>query len=274
MPLHRMRALVQRVGRSFGITLRRRGPTRFMVITRGRTGSNLLLSLLRTHPEIRVEGEVIGEYKLRQPERKREVVELGPVPHVQRCLEGTDSATVIGFKILYYQVERSYEQKWGVDELWDVMQYVRSQRDIRVIHLKRRNRLRTLISIRVAALTKEYTRSGDGANPPEEVTVRLTPEECEEEFQRIGEWERRYDEAFADHRTLEVWYEDLAADMTAECDRVLEFLGVDRRPLTTSMKKQRRGSPAEVVENFDELRRHFEGTEYAWYFEDAGGAPD
>ncbi|CAG0940082.1 hypothetical protein BROC_00895 [Candidatus Brocadiaceae bacterium] len=40
-------------------------PTKFVVISSGRSGSNFLLSLLSSHPSIRIHGEVVGESRLR-----------------------------------------------------------------------------------------------------------------------------------------------------------------------------------------------------------------
>jgi hypothetical protein len=67
---------------------------------------------------------------------------------------------------------------------------------------------------------------------------------------------------------LEVFYENLVAEQQAECDRILDFLGVCRRPLVTQIKKQRTRPLREVIENYHELKKHFAGTEWARFFDE------
>ena len=79
-------------------------PTRFVIITRGRTGSNLLLSLLHSHPKIRVWGEVIGEDRLREKYYQNRIRTKGAVPYVKKHLERTGFESSVGIKVLYYQM--------------------------------------------------------------------------------------------------------------------------------------------------------------------------
>jgi len=243
-------------------------PTKFAVITRGRTGSNLLLSLLHSHPRVRQCGEIIGEYALQQPDLKKEILDLGPVLHVSLCFKRTGFESAVGIKVLYYQVENSYGQIWGLDGLPDVMDFLKSQQDIRIIHLKRRNRLKTLTSIHVAALTNNYREVKNQSERVDNIKISLTIDECQQEFRNIGQWEKLYDDAFQDHKILETYYENLVAERQAECDRILDFLSVRRRILTTPMKKQLKSPLSEVIDNYDMLKIHFDKTEWARFFEE------
>jgi LPS sulfotransferase NodH len=242
-------------------------PARFLILSRGRTGSNLLASLLNSHPAVRVRGEVVGEAVLRDPDQKAEVLAEGPREYVERCLDRTLFESTVGVKILYYQLERDYEETWGVPGLTDVREFLRSQPDIKVIHLKRLNRLETLASIRVAAITKEYD-SRSRSSSANHIRISLAPGDCEEEFDRIGRWERDYDEFFEDHEIFGACYETLVAKWQEEFDRILDFLGVPRRILRTSMRKQRIRHLSEIIENYEELKTRFSGTEWSAFFED------
>jgi len=268
MHLERAKAFGRRLARSVIAALPLPEPAKFAVVSRGRSGSNLLLSLLSSHARVRVCSEVIGESRLRQPCLKKQIRDLGPVAYVRRCFGRTGFESTVGIKILYYQVEEDYGQRWGVDGLPDVLDFLKSQRDIRIIHLKRRNRLKCLTSIRLAGLTKKYRETTDHAEKVDTVSITLSTDECEQEFRRVGEWEALYDRVFQDHQMLEVYYERLAAERQTECDRTLDFLGVSGRPLTTSMKKQRKSPLREVIDNYDELEEHFAGTEWARFFEE------
>lgn len=242
-------------------------PARFVIMSRGRTGSNLLSSLLRSHPAVRVHGEVVGEFVLRDPDQKAEILAVGPREYVKRCLDRALFESTIGVKFLYYQLERDYEETWGVPGLTGVGEFLRSEPDIKVIHLKRLNRLETLTSIRVAAVTKEY-QTRNRSSSANHVRISLAPGDCEEEFNRIGRWERNYDEFFKDHETFDACYETLVAKWQEEFDRILDFLGVRRRILRTSMQKQRSKHLSETIENYEELKANFSGTEWSAFFED------
>jgi hypothetical protein len=63
---------------------------------------------------------------------------------------------------------------------------------------------------------------------------------------------------------LSIEYEELCQTQ----DRVLDFIGVDRQPLTSSLHKQRSRSQSEIIENYAELKAHFENTPWRRHFLD------
>ena len=65
-----------------------------------------------------------------------------------------------------------------------------------------------------------------------------------------------------------MFYEDLINDIGAECDRMLDFLGIERTPLQTRTPRQRQQPLSEIVTNYDHLKRHFAETEWADFFEE------
>jgi LPS sulfotransferase NodH len=269
MPWQTAKAYIKRLIRSVSAALPLPGPaTKFAVICRGRTGSNLLLTLIRSHPRIFSWGEIVGEGTLQQPCLKREILSLGPAAYARRCFNRVAFESALGVKALYYQLEDEYGQRMGVSGLPEVMDFLKSQKDIKIIHLKRKNRLKTFLSIRVAELTSQYMTIEGASEKDGSISISLTPEECEQEFNLIGQWEKFYDAAFQEHERLNLYYDDLVAKRESECNRILDFLNVPRRPLTTPMQKQRKSRLSEAIENFDALKRHFAGTEWAWYFEE------
>lgn len=242
-------------------------PVKFVIVTRGRTGSNLLVSLLNSHPRIRIYGEVVGEAMMRTPSLKKELLRMGALSYVCRFFKRYGFESAAGVKFLYYQLESDYGQRWHVTGLPDIFNYLTSQNNIKVIHVKRKNRLECLASIRVAAHTNTYTVSKEAKVKSQHNTIFLSPEECEQEFELIGQWEATYDEAFLHHEKLDVYYEELVDNMQVECDRVLKFLGVEKRNLFTSFKKQQSRPLSLVVSNFYELAEKFSGTKWSKYFE-------
>jgi LPS sulfotransferase NodH len=268
MPLPRARYYGKLILNKIVAALPLPAPARFAIITRGRTGSNLLDSLLASHPRVRSRGEIVGEYMLRQPEIKKKVLTLGPALYARRCFDRTGFESVVGIKILYYQIEQRYAQKRGIERLPEVFDFLKSHEDIKIIHLKRRNRLKTFTSFRVANLINKHIEFKEHAGGDNNIRISLASDECESEFNRIGQWEKFYDHAFQGKKMLEVFYENLVAEQQAECHRILDFLGVCRRPLVTQMKKQRTRPLREVIENYDELKKHFAGTEWARFFDE------
>lgn len=266
MGLKKIKAFVKRICIAAFDTVSK--PTIFVVISRGRTGSNLLMSLLDSHPRISIRGSIIGESVMANPSRKDEIVRMGTVPYLKQCFKRTGFESAVGIKILYYQVEHVYEKRNDVRGLKDLMDFIISHQGIRIIHLKRRNRLETLTSIRVAAFTKKY-RLLDGPEKTVDATrITLSPEESEREFRQIEEWENLYGNALNGHKTLEVYYEDLSQNTATECNRIFDFLGVHSQSVNTHMQKQRRRPLEQVIENYNDLKKYFEGTEYARFFEE------
>jgi hypothetical protein len=189
MPLPRARYYGKLILNKIVAALPLPAPARFAIITRGRTGSNLLHSLLGSHPRVRAGGEIFGEYMLRQPEMKKEILTLGPALYARRCFDRTGFESAVGIKILYHQIEQPYAWNCGVEGLPEVLDFLKSQEDIKIIHLKRRNRLKTLTSRRVAKLTKKYLEYEEQAARANNIRISLTTDECESEFNSIGQWE-------------------------------------------------------------------------------------
>jgi LPS sulfotransferase NodH len=153
---------------------------------------------------------------------------------------------------------------------------LRERKDLRIIHLKRRNLLATLVSWKLAHQTQRWQRRDHGRLAHDDsvyrdITIKLTYEECREEFAQTERWQQFYDAAFGQHRFLEMHYEDLVADRRREMRRVLEFLKLENRELQSPLRKQNPRTLEEVVENFAELRRRFANTRYADFFTETAG---
>ncbi|MGW8283310.1 MAG: hypothetical protein ACWGON_08440, partial [Gemmatimonadota bacterium] len=120
---------------------------------------------------------------------------------------------------------------------------------------------------RVADITKEF-ETRDRSSRANDVRISLSPADCENEFNRIGQWERNYGELFKDHEMFDTCYETLSEKWQDEFDRILDFLGVRRRILRTRMRKQRSRHLSETIENYEELKAAFSGTEWSAFFDD------
>jgi LPS sulfotransferase NodH len=225
----------------------------FVVLTRDRTGSNMLIQALDAHPHIAADYEIFGRLRGR---READILAraYGRQPFYIRAK---------GFKIFYY-----HPQDAPGSPVWDMLAAVER---LHVIHLRRRNILHALVSSRLAYQTGIYgVRSAKeaakfGNSLP---TVSFTAEELERDFQQTRTWEREGIARFEGRPTLDVTYEDMTADLPGQFTRITDFLGVVPRPPHTDFKKQRTRSLRETVENFDSLLEHFRGTEWEVLFDE------
>ena len=224
--------------------------TPFIVLARSRTGSNLLITLLESHPHIRADGEIL------------------------HSLEGRDGADVLaktfckqpirikarGFKVFYYHPID--------DDSGGVWRTLAGMDHLRVIHLKRRNVLRTLVSRKVAGARDEWvTESGAPASFTDKA-VALAARELAEGFARTRAWEEGGDEMFSRHPLLSVHYEDLADDPNGVFREITDFLGVPYARPSTTLRRQNPERLSDLVTNYEELKGAFQGTELEEFFED------
>lgn len=236
-------------------------PQRFVILTNGRTGSNLLLALLKAHPRIRAHSEIFGEHQLEDRANRRRIRRRGALAHYRNALRPLGLERAIGLKMIYYQLERGYGEKRGVPDVWRVREAMLADPELRFIHLKRRDRLGRLVSNRLALASGRWE---GGAYPG--APIEIDPAWARAELDRMEDWERAHDRLLPPERTLEMQYEALAADPQGEMDRVFRFLGLPPRPVRPPTRKQNTRPHRETVANYEELRSVFAGTAHAGLF--------
>lgn len=243
--------------------------TRFIILGRSRTGSNLLRGLLSSHASVTIFSEIF---------QNRDAISWGlpyytttpkilnkfhndPVGFLKEQIfrKAPINTRAVGFKIFYYHAQ---------DEIWkSVWDYLVENKDIRVLHIKRQNILRTHLS-KVRA-----EQSGRWANitgkTEEDQPVRLDYDQLVQDFKRTRSMEEAGDELFKDHPILEVVYEKLASDYINEFKHVQNFLSLENWPIAPQTYKQaRESSLSRAIENYDELKQKFNHTPWESFFED------
>lgn len=222
---------------------------RFIVLSRSRTGSNLLVSYLSNHPNIAVSGEIFAKLNGRKAE---DVLS-------DTFSEQPFFVKARGFKIFYYHPLDDI----GVG-IWDALV---DMPDLHIIHLKRRNILRTVVSRRIAGLNDAWssTRQPDTNRA---TSVSFTPDELNELLAETRDWESKGDEMFHNHQKLEICYEDLTDEPKRSFGKIARFLGVKASVPKTRLKKQNPQRLRDLVRNYDELKAAFEGTQWDEMFEE------
>lgn len=225
---------------------------RFIVLSRSRTGSNLLIASLDSHPNISAEGEIFSTLRGRDA---RDLLgrTFSRQPYFVKAK---------GFKIFY-----NHPQDDAASGLWEALQ---AMDDLHVIHLKRRNKLRTLLSRRIAQVEDVWLVKGDRTAQagvgPTRVTFAL--EELVEGFKRLQAREEHGDRMFARHRLLSLDYDDIADGNPAGLRQATEMLGVDYQPPVVALRKQNNRSMRDSITNYDELKAACAGSPWESFFED------
>jgi LPS sulfotransferase NodH len=254
-----------------------RGYVGFIILGTGRTGSNLLRLSLERHPQVVVFGELFRRPGLvgwdrwpyeeahhGQSRRALSLIETDPAAFLETRIftKLPLSVCAVGFNLFYFHALESCGKR--------VWTYLESQKDLRVIHIRRRNMLRRHLS-EMKALRSNSWLGGWWSGPPdgrEDGPVCLDYEECRSALAQTREWEAAYDRRFQDHPKTDVFYEDLSADFKGEMRRVQAFLELDSRDLEPKTFKQSRLPLSEAISNYPELKKKFSGTPQEGFFEE------
>jgi LPS sulfotransferase NodH len=264
---HRLRNLAL----DWGLRSGHRDYARFIILGEGRSGSNFLRGLLNSHPRILAFGELfrfadaIG-WEFPDHDRYLSTARLialsrdDPGAFLEREVFRRHPGAIraVGFKIFYYHADRSSRSA--------VWSYLESHREIKVIHIKRRNTLRALLSLKKAFATNRWTETGPPA--PDTLSVLLDPDECWRRFALAEGTKARFDAVFGQHARLDVVYEELERDHEGQMSRVQDFLGVDRHAVKPLTYKQASMPLARAIVNYGDLKAMFADTRWKEFFDE------
>ncbi|MDT0650821.1 sulfotransferase [Autumnicola edwardsiae] len=222
---------------------------KYVIISRSRTGSTWLMTLLRYHPNLICEGEIFkhlrgksclqiwNEFFHKKPKRIKQV----------------------GFKLFY---NHPYDQD---QDVWDIIE---ADRDIRIIHLTRRNYLRSYLSEKIGEKTKKWTES---IHKPDNLLIQdkkvtLDYEECQRIFERTQQNEINTRKRFRNHDFIEVAYEDLQENKEEVLSKIFGFLGVSFIVEEVPNKKQNPERISDLLINYKDLKAQLAKTQWRDFF--------
>jgi LPS sulfotransferase NodH len=219
---------------------------RFVIVGNARTGSNYLLDGLKTSPAIRMYHEIFASHN-REVGKDFEKI-LSTVYQYE-----SKSTEMVGFKVFYNHL---------TDEEWKKLA---ACNDLKIIHLTRRNRLRTVISLEIAFKTGQWTH-GTKSTAPKEKRLTLDPIKLLQRLEQIDEGEAATRVRFCDHPMLEIVYEDLVQSPYEMFASVGAYLGVDGiDPGKIRLKRQNPESLGQLIVNYDEVESLLKNTRFAEY---------
>lgn len=231
-------------------------PVPWVVLSSPRTGSTLLVSWLRSHPSIHAKGELLhGQALVRRP-----WIRQRPRWFVKRCFTQPQGETVraAGFKLFYRHCRSEIDLVLQAlplrcqERLLELWPWLVKHREIRIIHLTRRNLLRQYASVLVARSTQRWLAHRE--DPVRKTRVRVDPVALLSWAAAelvLRQYHRRL---FATHQTLELEYEGLVASPQQSFDQVLIHLDLPpgHRPHSALVKQNDRPLPA-IITNYDSL---------------------
>jgi LPS sulfotransferase NodH len=221
---------------------------RFAIVGNARTGSNYLLDGLKSSPAIRVYHEIFASHN-REVGKDFERI-LSTIYQYE-----SKSTRLVGFKVFYNHLTA---------EEWEKLA---ARKDLRVIHLTRRNRLRTVISLEIAFKTGQWTKAGNSGGPKEK-RVTLDPLKLIKRLEQIEEGEAATRVRFCDGPMLEIVYEELVRSPEEVFESVGAYLGVGGiDPGKIRLKRQNPESLEQLIVNYNEVADVLQNTRFATYLE-------
>lgn len=229
---------------------------KFVIYTRGRTGSTVLTELLNCHPKIFCDVEIFNFLYC-----KSRVA--FPEAYIKSCSKRATmyGKEVYGFKVKIAQLR--YEHKYSH---YDKILADLSQDGWKFIHLKRINFLRHKLSSLIAAETKVlHIREGESASNRK---IRVDFDTLFEGITYGEEVERTEEENLGRIPHIKVIYEEDLIDNAmhqATADKVFEYLELEPVPVSTNLKRITVDSLSDMIENYSEIEDKLKERGYERY---------
>lgn len=250
---------------------------KFIILSDYRSGSNLLMNLLKSHPNALCYSELFYGKKIfwasaiyGKSELDKKAVELrkiNPFGFLDKyCYRNYEtSLKAVGFKLMYFDIFKNKNIN-----LTELLKYYP---DIKIIHLKRKNHLERYVSDMmvkstgeaVAVNEKDWKKISSSVNK-----IHISPKICEDDLIWRKEMDKKLEDIFHEttNQRIIIYYEDLNIDRHFECNRILSFLKIDKLKLETTQIKQNKKKLSDRIENYSELKDYFNNTEWSIYFKD------
>lgn len=243
-----------------------RRPVRAIILTTQRTGSTFLVDCLQSHPDINCITELLVGAHLEPPaifrssrtltKASRFVMGGGwlPTRAIRRFYESSDKPVSV-FKIMYNQASNR-----------PTLNCLARDRDIHVLHLRRRNLLKMHVSQLLMPRKRNAIWEPHTTVPLPPATTHVDPALAIDQMRDAEAKYRHFERVFAGHPRLPLVYEELIEDQRlrpSEGRRICDFLGVGEHPMRSSFIKLNPESLEAMVTNYAELADAISRSEFA-----------
>jgi len=251
--------------------------TKFILTGFPRTGTTVVAGSIVKHPEILFYGEIFNNMQeVRVGEAHRITMGAGwkfpnALPHGMGACPA-DSGThnylnnffdrdlpfkALGFKLMFDQVVEGPNS-----DVWD---YIKVDPEIKIIRTVRENLLEVVCSFVRASITKRWHTTGEQL--PNQHRFIVSPDDFKGLAERFQSMPVQMQGIEGTHDLLDLEYSKICSDFEGVMKTVFDFLGVDdKEKVTPELKKIAGLKPHEELANYEELKKHFSGTEYEKYF--------
>ncbi len=232
---------------------------KFIIYGQGRSGSNLLRTLLNSHPQIHCDNELFNPVRLSQKSKtNRFFINTFPINYIHNMQKRAD-AEIYGFKLFPFHhknsgsiVKKLYRQGW------------------KVIHIERNNILKQTFSGIIGTQTQKYIRRDDASSPDQIYHI-----ECE---QVINVLKFRKKLMASEYKVLSgignycsvIYEEDLIDQKNWDetMGRIFQFLGIEPVIVKSSILITDPRPDSERIDNFDEIIHGLNQNGYSKVVED------
>jgi hypothetical protein len=146
---------------------------------------------------------------------------------------------------------------------WD---YVDEHPEIKIIHLRRRNGLRWLLSRTVAGKTKTWSSKYPRNTPEPKITI--DPEIAKRQIWWDQKAEADCVNRYKNRPNLEVFYEDLCKEQSLWLNKIQEFMEVPVKDIFPRTRKQATRPLQEGLDNYEQFVEEWKGHEYEAFLYD------
>jgi len=231
-----------------------RFPRRFVILTSGRSGSELLANVLDSHPAVVSEGEILQRRK-RYPSAYLRGHSLRMMLRARR---GSSMPRVHGWKLITNHV------RWYPDVFPDPKAFIADlAANCEIIHLRRRNLLGQALSLLSAEVTQFHVRAGD--TRPAFEPIAFEPERLLAQLYQYDEDDRWLTKILGDIPHIDLTYEDDLVDESAQqatAGMLFRRLGIPPVDVDAGLFKVAPPDPRERISNPEEVARALAGTRY------------
>jgi len=228
----------------WGLYFGERNFERVAILGHARTGSNFLASGLRSSRSIRLYDEIFGAHN-------REIGKDYERTFSVLLRKQLRSIKVVAFKLFYYHLS---EEEWN--------KFLHND-NIKIIHITRKNPLRTIISLDIAFKTGQWHTSPIRRRPRNK-KIEIDVKTLLDRLEQINQYEEIARARLKDRAVLEVSYEDMVNNPKAEFKRIGDFLNItDINPDKIALKKQNPEKLDELIENYSAVAQTLANTKYA-----------
>lgn len=237
----------------------------FVIYTHARSGSSLLVRLLASHPNVVCFGELFVNGRIgfgydgfaNDDQTLLEFRKSNPVKFLSEYVFTSYKSNVdaVGFKLFPEQVDSNFPA---------VKEWLAINRWLKIIVLNRSDYLAALASRKLAAETGKWGITDSSERNT--ATITLTVDECREFFKMRTSYFDASKDLFQGFDVLELDYTDLDNAQDETMTKAQHFLGIKPDKLGSSKVKQETRTLDKVIENYDELKKAFESSEFAHLF--------